>query len=71
MMRGCVYFDVIALRPIESTQIIKPGNMVRMSMGNQYSVNFCQLMWQKLVANIWSGIDENSCAIYLTSTAQR
>ena len=46
MMRCCVNFDVIALWPIKGTQIIKPGNMVRMRMGNQYSVNFCQLMRQ-------------------------
>ena len=39
--------------------------MISMGMGDQNRINFFQLMWQKLVAYIRPGIDQNGGAIDL------
>ena len=59
MVVGCHDWQFDPVRPEKRPQIIESGNMVRMRMGDQDSINLLQRQWQQLVANVGTAINEN------------
>ena len=47
------------VRPVERPQIVKPGHMIRMGMGDEKCVDLFQTQRQQLVAYVRPRIDKN------------